>query len=68
LGSLKNSNKDILLVGHGEFGKMVYAAYYDLDWQQVLKTFNFGNSEVLILSKGVSPDQAHVVKIKQHGR
>ena len=40
----------ILLVTHGDFGKMVYAAYYDLDWQDILTMFHFGNSEVLELS------------------
>jgi broad specificity phosphatase PhoE len=45
-----NSNEHVLLVCHGDFGKMVYAAYYDEDWKSVLMDFHFGNSEVLVLS------------------
>lgn len=40
----------LLLVTHGDFGKMVYAAYYGLDWQDILTLFHFGNSEILELS------------------
>jgi broad specificity phosphatase PhoE len=50
----------ILLVTHGDFGKMIYAAYYDLDWKEVLKQFHFGNSEVLLLTKHSQPENAHV--------
>ena len=57
----------ILLVTHGDFGKMLYAAYYKLDWKDVLKQFHFGNSEVLLLSKDSSPNNnAHVFTIQQY--
>ena len=58
--------ESILLVTHGDFGKMLYAAYYKLPWQDVLKQFHFGNSEVLLLSKDSSPDTAHVFQIQQY--
>lgn len=46
-----NYPKDnILLVTHGDLGKMIYAAYYQLAWQDVLKLFPFKNSELLVLS------------------
>lgn len=56
----------ILLVTHGCFGKMLYAAYYDLDWIQTLKMFHFGNCEVLLLSEDSGPEETHVVKAQQH--
>jgi probable phosphoglycerate mutase len=56
----------VLLVTHGDFGKMLYAAFYELSWQDVLRQFHFGNSEVLLLSKESSADQAHVFEIQQY--
>lgn len=57
---------NILLVSHGDFGKMLYAAYYDLPWVDVLKNFHFGNSELLLMSEDSSPEETHVFKIEQH--
>lgn len=56
----------ILLVTHGDFGKMLYAKYYNLDWGDVLKLFHFGNSELLMLSPDSEPGEAHVFTILQH--
>lgn len=57
LNTIKEKYKDgnILLVSHGDIGKMIYAAYYNLDWKQVLKMFHFGNSELLELSEESGP-------------
>ena len=62
----KHMNGSILLVTHGDIGKMIYAAYYQLDWMNVLRMFHFGNSELLELSAESSPDETHVVRIQQH--
>lgn len=56
----------ILLVTHGDFGKMVYAQYYGLPWQDVLTQFHFGNSELLLLSPDSPATQTHVFEIEQH--
>jgi len=56
------STKNILLVTHGDLGKMLYAAYYNLDWKDVLKQFHFGNSDLLLLSQYSRPEQAHVLQ------
>jgi probable phosphoglycerate mutase len=56
----------VLLVTHGDFGKMLYAAFYKLSWEHVLRQFHFGNSEVLLLSEESSADQAHVFEIQQY--
>jgi len=62
----RHSDGNILLVTHGDFGKMVYAAYYHLDWKDVLQMFHFGNSELLELSANSGPEETHVFKIPQH--
>ncbi len=56
----------ILLVTHGDFGKMIYAQYYGLDWKSVLTLFHFGNSELLLLSEDSSAGEAHIFNIIQH--
>ena len=68
LGQLNSKYSDcsILLVTHGDFGKMVFAQYYNLDWRDVLQLFHFGNSELLLLSEDSGPGEAHIFKILQH--
>jgi probable phosphoglycerate mutase len=68
LTELKTRHPDdlVLLVGHGDMGKMIYAAYYDLSWQEVLRQFHFGNSELLLLSTDSGPEDSHVFSIEQH--
>jgi broad specificity phosphatase PhoE len=57
---------NILLVTHGDLGKMIYAKYYGLDWKDVLTLFHFGNSELLILSPDTAAGEAHLFQIAQH--
>lgn len=45
------SNINILIVTHGDIGKMIRAAYYDWGWEKGLKTPHFGNTNVLKLDK-----------------
>lgn len=43
MAKLENELKDggrILLVTHGDIGQMIYAAYYNLDWKDVLQLFH----------------------------
>lgn len=61
-----HTDGNILLVTHGDFGKMIYAAYYGLDWLDVLKLFHFGNSDMLELSAESLHTDTHVHKIAQH--
>ena len=56
---------NILLVSHGDFGKMIYAAFYDLPWEDVLRMFHFGNSELLLLSPDTDPTKAQIFKEAQ---
>lgn len=68
LDKIKEEYKDgsILLVTHGDVGKMIYAQYYGLDWRDVLTLFHFGNSELLLLSPDSEAGEAHVFTILQH--
>ncbi len=68
LSKIEKEYKDgsILLVTHGDFGKMIYAQYYGLDWKDVLTLFHFGNSELLLLSPDSEAGEAHVFTILQH--
>mmetsp|Transcript_26350 Transcript_26350/g.76050 ORF Transcript_26350/g.76050 Transcript_26350/m.76050 type:complete len:259 (+) Transcript_26350:192-968(+) len=62
----EGKDESVLLVTHGDFGKMLYSAYYQLKWEDVLKQFHFGNSEVLILSKHSTSGKAHIFEIEQY--
>ena len=62
----KNKEKNILLATHGDFGKMLYAAYYNLDRKSVLMDFHFGNSEALLLSPDSPAEDAHIFQTKQY--
>ena len=68
LAYIKSKHKDenILIATHGDFGKMLYAAYYNLDRKDVLTKFHFGNSEVLLLSPDISAEQAHIFQTTQY--
>ena len=62
----KHKNGNILLVTHGDFGKMIYAAYHQLPWKDVLLQFHFGNSDLLLLSPDTKPNQSRVFLFPQH--
>lgn len=62
----KHNEGNILLVTHGDIGKMIYCAYYNLDWKEVLKQFHFGNGDLLLMSRNSSPEDAKVFELKQY--
>ncbi|MEP7103583.1 MAG: histidine phosphatase family protein [Candidatus Dojkabacteria bacterium] len=43
--------KKVLIVAHGDIGKMLYAAFYERDWKEVLQLFHFRNTDTIVLSK-----------------
>jgi probable phosphoglycerate mutase len=67
LDMLRAGHRDetLLLVTHGDFGKMLYAAFYGLEWQEVLMLFHFGNSELLLLAEGTKPAKRRVFGMQQ---
>lgn len=58
-------DKNFLLVGHGDMGKMIFAAYHNLDWHEVLPQFHFGNSELIKLSPDTPLEDAHIISMEQ---
>jgi len=61
-----NVDENTLLVSHGDIGKMIYAAFYNLDWKDVLTKFHFGNSELILFSKNSKLKERHIYKAHQH--
>jgi len=61
-----NQAENIMLISHGDIGKMIYAAFYNLDWKDVLLQFHFGNSEVLLLAENTKLEDRYVHKTEQH--
>jgi len=68
LNILRNDHPEetLLLVTHGDIGKMLYAAFYHLEWQEVLSSFHFGNSELLLLAEDTEPELRRVFNIRQY--
>ncbi|MFA4942307.1 MAG: histidine phosphatase family protein [Patescibacteria group bacterium] len=64
LSEIKKKHKDgnILLVAHGDISKMIFSAYYHLDWASGLKMIHFRNSDALLLSPKASPKKAYISK------
>lgn len=61
----KHNDGNILLISHGDIGKMVYVAYYHLNWKDILEMFHFGNSDLLLMSESSPAEEAHVFKSVQ---
>lgn len=59
-------NQDILLVCHSDIGKMLYTAFYRLDWKEVLREFHYGNSEVLVLAPDSKPNERRLHIVEQY--
>ncbi len=55
----------ILMMCHGDIGKMLYAAYYSVPWREILTDFHFGNCELLLLDHDSDPGERHVLKFEQ---
>lgn len=61
----KHKKGNILLVSHGDIGKMLFAVFYKLSWLKTLKMFNFGNCELIILSK-INPKKSKLISEEQY--
>jgi probable phosphoglycerate mutase len=59
----QHTSGNILLVCHGDLGKMIYCAATGKNWRDVLVDFHFGNGELIDIS-GIG--EAHRVKLAQH--
>ena len=59
---MRHRNEKVLLVCHGDIGKMIYTAATGKDWRDVLIDFHFGNGELIEAS---GDGEAHVIKLEQ---
>lgn len=62
----RHEDGNILLVTHGDIGKMIFTAYHQLDWMSVLTLFHFGNSDLLLLSEATPPEAAKIFHFAQY--
>jgi len=58
----KHIGGKVLLVCHGDIGKMIYCAATDSNWQDVLTGFHFGNCELIDVS---GTGDVHTIKLEQ---
>ena len=58
----KHIGGKVLLVCHGDLGKMIYAAATDMPWREVLTGFHFGNAELIDIT---SRDDVRKIKLEQ---
>lgn len=57
------STGNVLLVCHGDIGKMIYAAATGKDWKEVLTDFHFGNGDLI----DINPDnEACTIQLPQY--
>lgn len=61
----KYKTGNVLLVTHGDIGKMIYASYNNIAWKKTLKLFHLGNAELILLSKKIEKEDDKIIKIKQ---
>lgn len=59
----RHENQSVLLVCHGDIGKMLYAAATGKSWRDVLVDFHFGNGELIETS---GEGDAHKIKLQQY--
>ena len=57
-----HSTGNVLLVCHGDIGKMIYVAATGKHWEDVLRNFHFGNGDLIEVG---NTKEAHVVKLPQ---
>jgi len=59
----QHSSGRVLLVCHGDIGKMLYAASAGKDWRDAIEDFHFGNAELIDLSGNGS---VHTITFEQY--
>ncbi|MCA9343168.1 histidine phosphatase family protein [Candidatus Saccharibacteria bacterium] len=59
----RHDTENVLLVCHGDIGKMIYASATNKPWDDVLRDFHFGNGDLIEVSPN---DDAHKIKLPQH--
>jgi broad specificity phosphatase PhoE len=66
LADIKANHGDqgkVLIVTHADIAKVLFAAYYGLEWQPVISMFHIGHAELLELSPEATAATAHLYKV-----
>ena len=58
----ENEDGNILLLTSGDIGKMIYAAYHEKTWQEVLPSFYFSNTDLRVLEKDLPLEKSLIFK------
>lgn len=64
--NIRHGSGNILLVCHGDIGKMIYAKHFGLDWKTSLTQLVFGNCDLILLTDSTIPNKTHVFQAKQY--
>ncbi len=59
----ENSDGNILLLTSGDIGKMIYTAYHNKTWEEVLPSFYFSNTELILLETGLFLEKSIIFKL-----
>lgn len=56
LDVIRSDHQDgnVLIMSHGDVCKLLFAAYYDLEWQPVISMFHFESSQLIELSESAT--------------
>jgi len=65
MSQILQPNDAVLLVTHGDIGKMIYAAYHGIDWKIALNQFHFANTDVVKLDPILKCQNALIITAKQ---
>lgn len=58
----KHIGEKVLLVCHGDLGKMIYAAATNKPWKDVLREFHFGNGDLI----DIKGESVHKIQLDQY--
>jgi broad specificity phosphatase PhoE len=60
LGIIKSDHTDgnVLIMTHSDICKLLFAAYYDLEWQPVISMFHFESTQLIKLAEDETPATA----------
>ncbi len=59
----ENSDGNVLLLTSGDIGKMIYAVYHEKSWSEVLPSFFFSNTELILLDKELLLEKSIIFKL-----
>lgn len=58
----ENEDGNVLLLTSGDIGKMIYTAYHEKTWEEVLPSFYFSNTDLRVLEKNLPLEKSLIFK------